>query len=67
MALTPEVQSFIEILHEETRDAAWQARVQESYETARASMGTTDSTVMKAALREILRQNVDDAVKLDAE
>lgn len=62
MALTPEVQSFIEILHEETRDAAWQARVQESYEAARASMGTSDANVTKAALREILRQNVDDYI-----
>lgn len=65
MALTPEVQSFIDILHEETRDAAWQARVQESYEAAQTSMGTTDVNVSKAALGEILRQNVDDAILED--
>jgi|GEM_PF-1819225 len=62
MALTPEVQSFIEILHEETRDAAWQARVQESYETAQATLGTADGAAARAGLREVLRQNVDDSI-----
>lgn len=65
MALTPEVQSFIEVLHEETRDAAWQARVQASYEAAQADMGTTDQAAARAGLREVLRQNVDESILAD--
>lgn len=62
MALTPEVQSLIDILHEETRDEAWQARVQDSYEAAQTTLNMTDESVARAVLREVLRQNVDDAI-----
>lgn len=62
MALTPEIRSFIDILHEETRDVAWQARVQQSYEAAQATMGTADVGAAKAGLREVLRQNVDESI-----
>jgi hypothetical protein len=65
MALTPEVRSFIDILHEETRDAAWQVRVQESYEAAQATLGTDDGAAARAGLREVLRQNVDDSILED--
>lgn len=65
--ITPEIQSLIDILHEDVRDDAWQQRVAQAYDTAIAPALAgdalpTDRAVAQTALQEILRQRVADEI-----
>ncbi len=62
MALTPEIQSLINTLHENMRDDAWQDRLESGYDAAIDALQTHDMQAVSATIREILRQNVDESI-----
>ncbi|MFN3700978.1 MAG: hypothetical protein ACK4VI_05560 [Alphaproteobacteria bacterium] len=66
MAFTPEVQEFLDILHNADRGDDWEARLAQGHESAIGSLGAQDLEVAQNMLREIVQQYSHDSITADA-
>lgn len=62
MAVSPEIRSFIDILHEDVRDEAWMERLENAYTAFAETIPASDLVSKPQIIQEVLRQHVDEDI-----
>lgn len=65
MAMTPELQTLIDVLHEPHREDGWAERLQDGFDDLRKSIATENDSLAVIAIGEMLRQRVDERIMDD--